>query len=310
MDSASKWPLERTKAIWENVVQNNLWKRMLKIVIATTIVNSIILIPGSEAAIGVAGYLGGITTAFGHPGRRFGQMAEALILTICGTALGIGWAILGLYLGSLVISSIPPAGYTIRAIFLVVAFLLHGFFRSHTPRLFLGTVLFIIVNVVTLVSPAKDVTSKSATQILYPILIAVGVLFLVNICVFPEFSSGFIGKTTVDTLQELSNSLKQAGGYLVQQDQILIKDVTASKTKIRAKLSGCKAAQSECNFEMAFSVLPPRDLKTISDVKMSKLTMNIIAIIGACESKFALTGDAEHAGQKPKSGTEVSQSTQ
>lgn len=318
IEHVSQWPVERAKAIWENIWSEGLWKRMLKIVIATTIVNSIVLIPASKAAIGAAAYLGGITTAFGHPGRRFGQMAEALILTVVGTVLGVGWSILGLYLGSLLIHSNPPAGYTIRAIFLALAFLIHGFLRSHTPRIFLGTVLFIIVAVVTLVSPAKDVTSASATQILYPILLAVGVLFLVNISIFPEFSSGFLGKTTVETLQELSETLKQAGSYLVQEtarqsepgagtdkedEPILIEDVTASKAKIRAKLSGCKSTQSECNFELAFSILPPRDLKAISDVKMTKLTMNVIAIIGACESKFALAGDEGLQGPTPRVAT-------
>lgn len=312
---AFQWPFHRAKAIWDNIIAEKLWKRMLKIVIATTIVNSIVLIPATEAGIGKAAYLGGITTAFDHPGRRFGQMAEALILTIAGTTLGMVWSLLGLYLGSLLIHSNPHAAYTIRAIFLAIAFLLHGFFRSHTPRLFLGTVLFIIISVVTLSSPAKTVTSAAASQIFYPILIAVGVLFLVNICIFPEFSSGFLGNTVVETLEELKKSLRQAGDYLVQdvplkmtgsntpgtafepKNPIMIKDITASKSKIRAKVSGCIAAQSECNFELAFSILPPRDLKTISDAKMNKLMMNIVAIIGACESKFALAGEETEASK-------------
>ncbi|KAL8709431.1 MAG: hypothetical protein Q9220_005814 [cf. Caloplaca sp. 1 TL-2023] len=49
----------------------------------------------------------------------------------------------------------------------------------------------------------------------------------------------------------------------------------------------------ECNFEIAFAVLPPRKLKPVSDRSMKKLVAATVAVIGACESKFALLGDSE-----------------
>jgi Putative ER transporter, 6TM, N-terminal len=297
-EAASQWLREQGKVIWDNVVKKGLWKRMLKITIATSAANAIMLIPQVEPVIGKAAYLAGITTGFGHPGRRFGQMAEALILTVSGTLLGLSWALLGLYLGSLLIETNPPAAYTVRAIFLAIAFLLHGFYRSHTPRLFLGTVLWIIINVVTLVSPAKVVTVTSATQILYPILTAVGILFLVNICIFPEFSSGFLGETALETMDELFKASNKAIDYflgdvpgeVITEDTLTIEEVTASKAKVRAKLANFKAIQSECNFELAFSVIEPQQLKPITDA-LNKFTMNIIAMSSACESKFALIGE-------------------
>ena len=297
--AASIWLREQAALIWENVVEKGLWRRILKVVVATTAANAIMLIPQVEPVIGKAAYLAGVVTAFGHPGRRFGQMAEALILTVLGTLLGLGWALLGLYLGSLLIDTNPPAAYTIRALFLVVAFLLHGFYRSHTPRLFLGTVLWIIINVVTLLSPTKAVTITSATQILYPILIAVGLLFLVNICIFPEFSSRFLGQTALTTVDGQFKAFNEAIDYflgdvpgeVIKESLLSIEEVNASKATIRTNLATCKAVQSECNFELAYSILRPRELKKISDTLMTKLTMNTIAMISACESKFALLGD-------------------
>jgi hypothetical protein len=297
--AVSKWLREQSNLVWENVVEKGMWRRMLKVVIATTTANAITLIPQVEPVIGKASYLAGIVTAFGHPGRRFGQMAEALILTVLGTILGLGWALLGVYLGSTLIYTNAPAAYTVRGLFLAVAFLLHGFYRSHTPRLFLGTVLWIIINVVTLLSPAKAVTTAGITQILYPILIAVGLLFLVNICIFPEFSSRFLGETALGTIDGQIKAFNEAIDYflgivpgeVITEEVLMIEEVTASKATIRANLATCKAVQSECNFELAFSVLRPGQLKMISDTLMSKLTMNTIAIISACESKFALLGD-------------------
>ena len=355
---------KRAAEIWENLGKNNLWKRILKNVTATTLLVSISLIPGSRTAIGKAAYLGAITTVFGHPGRRFGQMAEALILVLSGTVLGVAWSVLGIYLGSLVIEEYPPAAYAIRAIFLAAVVLFHGYLRSKTPRLFIFVLLLVIVSVVSLTSTAKAVTPLSATNILYPILIAAGCITLVNICIFPEFSSRYLGQMTLDTLNDTVKALGDAGTYFVESKRVIdqnsvktgekradasttgptgyatdeerglsrkkvtdlpkapmhikardmlnglfantsketdhndfkkplktsVTDLTNMKAKIRKKLSDCKAAQQECNFELAVSVLPPRNMKPISVRAMKKLVANTIAVISACESKFALLG--------------------
>lgn len=291
-------------------------------------------------------------------------MAEALILVLSGTILGLAWSILGIYLGSLVIQEYPPAAYAIRAIFLAVVVLVHGYLRSKTPRLFIFVLLLIIVSVVSLTSTAKIVTPLSATNILYPILIAVGCITLVNMCIFPEFSSRFLGQMTLDTLNDTVKALGDAGTYFVESKRMVdengvktgekrahasmsvstgiatdeeyglpqekftdlpkapmhikakdllhrlfgskskgtehddskklpktsLTDLTNTKAKIRKKLSDCKAAQQECNFELAVSVLPPRNMKPISVQAMKKLVANTIAVISACESKFALLG--------------------
>ena len=353
-----EWASKRAEAIWENLQTNHLWQRMLKNTLATTIAVILALLPAVVRVYGKAAYLGPITTVFGHPGRRFGMMAEALVLAISGTLLGIGWSMLGLYLSSLVYHTNAPAAYTIRGVFLVVALIFHGFLRSHTPRLFILVLLLVIVSVVSLTSVATEVTKTSVTQLLYPILTASGVLLVVNTCVFPEFSSSFLGITTIETLGDTMSALRDAGKYFIStvekpkeesgvsnleaetigQDEpttateeakekskedatpslmqrfirifkrsesnsknkvdkvlktVKLKSLTDSKATLRTKLASCKAAQQECNFELAWAVLPPRDLKPISDTQMKLLVANTIALIGACESKYALMGDGD-----------------
>ena len=365
LERAGRYVGQRAADIWESLGKNNLWKRILKNVTATTLLVSICLIPGSRTTIGKAAYLGAITTVFGHPGRRFGQMTEALILVLSGTLLGVAWSTLGVYLGSLVIKENPPAAYGIRGIFLAVVVLVHGYLRSRTPRLFIFVLLLIIVSVVTLTSTAKVVTPLAVTNILYPILIAAGCITLVNVCIFPEFSSRYLGQMTLDTLNDTVKALGDAGSYFVEPKRLAdqksaksgkkgaeasvteptenatdeengvtqdkakvipkapfriraqnvlhkslaskskdtrhedsnqpsersLTDLTNAKAKIRKKLSDCKAAQQECNFELAVSVLPPRNMKPISVQAMKKLVANTIAVISACESKFALLGN-------------------
>lgn len=326
---------------------------------------SVALIPGSENTIGKASYLGAMITVFGHPGRRFGQMAEALILVLGGTLLGVAWSVLGVYLSSLVIHSNPAASYTIRALFLALVSIFHGFLRSQAPRLFQFVLLLIFVSVITLTSASTVVTRVTITQILYPIFIAAVVILLVNIICFPEFSSSFLGKTTIETLNETVKALGKAGHYFIENtdvpdihktvehevskegesarapsgkshvvqdsnaykrlmkslksirnlfqrgephtnsphgskppNEISLSELTAAKARLRMKSASCKAAQRECNFEIAFSVLPPENLKPISNKAMKKLVANTVAIIGSCESKYALIGDSDGVGSK------------
>ncbi|KFY22617.1 hypothetical protein V493_06465 [Pseudogymnoascus sp. VKM F-4281 (FW-2241)] len=374
LDKAEEWFAKHASAIWDNMQTGNLWQRMLKNTIASTIAIIIALIPAVIAVYGKATYLAVITTVFGHPGRRFGMMAEALILTIIGTLFGAAWSILGIYLSSLVYDYNSPAAYTIKGIFLSLAVLFHGFLRSHTPRLFLGVLLMLIVVVVTLTNPATAVSIKLVTSIIYPIFTAVGILLIVNVTVFPEFSSSFLGITTIETLSQTVNTLRDANNYFVaildpnnetigkqagntfggeseksnpepeppkgslfhrlikavkslrskvsaqepkdsakttEEDHsgeepstpevpkpvvpavVELKSLTDQKAKLRAKLESCKSAQQECMFELAFAVLPPRDLKPVSDTSMKKLVANTISLIGACESKYALLGDRD-----------------
>ena len=64
-DMFLKWPVERSNEIWDNVRKKEIWRRMIKIVVATTLVDAIVLIPRVEHVIGKAAYLAGISTAFG-----------------------------------------------------------------------------------------------------------------------------------------------------------------------------------------------------------------------------------------------------
>ena len=405
LQRAGHYGAKQVQEIFENLKQDNLWKRILKNVIATTAagrtvlitlqiysrrllislpIASICLIPGAKAALGRAAYLAPITTVFGHPGRRFGMMAEALVLALGGTLFGVAWSSLGIYLGSLVFHSSPPAAYAIRGVFLAVAMMVHGFLRSGTPRLFILVLLLIIVSVVSLVSTATALTPVLVTQILYPILMAAGVILIVNLCVFPEFSSSFLGQMTIETLNDTAKALEDAGHYFTytnQQsegnsvlepqlpqetyltptnkldgprsqdyrplnvskdlerttqttpkkhkrvenseasnpnisgtkellrapnpsDKETVKSLSAlamAKGKLRTKLASCKAAQRECNFEVAISVLPPRSMKPISVSSMKRLVANTVALIGACESRYALLGDLDRGNEEPDS---------
>ncbi|KAI1481990.1 hypothetical protein F4774DRAFT_350989 [Daldinia eschscholtzii] len=308
-----KRKLQRQLQQWKgtiksNLQRNNLWKRIVKNTVSITINLIIGLIPAVIAVYGSSTYLGAMASVFGHPGQRFGQMTEVLMLIILGTFVGVAWGILGLYLSSLVYHSDIQAAWAIRAIFFTLALILHGVLRSWAPRLFMFVFFFLLINITILTSATTSVSAGIVTHIAYPILTAVGVIVLVNITIFPEFSSGFLGRSTIESLCATIDSFQESGDWFmcdtrksdegdVEKGKELsttlrarLVALTDKKAKLRAQLGSSKKAQSECNFELVYSVLPPYSLKPISMTLMSRLVQVTICLINACESKYALAG--------------------
>lgn len=274
------------------------------------------LIPAVIDVYGRSTYLGAMVTVFGHPGQRFGQMAEALFLIFMGTAVGLGWSTLGLYLSSLAYDSNVSAAFAIRAIFFALAIVLHGTLRSSTPRLFMFVFFYLLISLTVLTTTVTSVSSLLLSQITYPILTALAAVLFINIAVFPESSSGFLGNAVIETLHDTAQCLEDAidwfatsngGGNIdskgeMQPDakkgpelplRMQLVSLTDRKPKLRAKFAGSKKAQGECNFEVVFAVLSPGSLKAISLTSMSRLVQNTISIVNACESKYAMLGEDE-----------------
>ena len=265
------------------------------------------MIHPSTHPLGRGAYLAAMTSVFAHPGRRFGQLVETLFLAFFGALLGTAWSILGVYLGSLVETTNPSAMFAIRAVFLVLAFLVHGFLRSQTPRLFTFVLLEVILCMTGLTTNSHRVTHDFATGLIYPVLVAAIVIFVINLCIFPEFSSGFLGKIAIETLRDVSTALAEAGASFVAPERKMpLNTLTTSKPSLRANLAKLEAAQNETQSELAFSVLPPRDLKEVSKRAMKRLVANTIAVIGACESRYLLLKDSTEDLQAQLSSSESS----
>ncbi|KAK9413880.1 putative ER transporter 6TM N-terminal domain-containing protein [Seiridium unicorne] len=305
----------------ENLRKGHLWQRVTKNTTCTTIMLSLGLVPAVIQVYGRSTYLGAMVTVFGHPGQRFGQMAEALFLIFTGTAVGLGWSTLGLYLSSLAHESNVSAAYAIRAVFFALAVILHGTLRSSTPRLFLFVFFYLLISLTVLTTTTISVSSALVSQIAYPILSALAVILFVNVFVFPESSSGFLGNSVIETLHDTVKCLEDAVDWFAtarNEDQnqespaqsdaekpsgpslhVRLVSLTDRKPKLRAKFAGSKKAQAECNFEVVYAVLPPESLKPISMTSMSRLVQNTISVINACESKYAMLGEGQDGGQDP-----------
>ena len=64
---------------------------------------------------------------------------------------------MGVYIGSLCADTNRSASMAIRAIFLMIAVLVHGYIRSVTPRLFIMVLLMAVPAIVGLVSVNRHI---------------------------------------------------------------------------------------------------------------------------------------------------------
>uniref|UniRef100_A0A8H7TW97 Putative ER transporter 6TM N-terminal domain-containing protein n=1 Tax=Bionectria ochroleuca TaxID=29856 RepID=A0A8H7TW97_BIOOC len=124
------------KFVWGDWQTNELWQRILKTALACVIALSFAVIPELGTVYGLNTYLIPMVTVFAHPGQRMGKVIESLVMALLGSLLGLGWSLLGLFLSTLAIGQNPSAASAIRAIFMLVSVLTHGYVRSQTPRLF------------------------------------------------------------------------------------------------------------------------------------------------------------------------------
>ncbi|KND92922.1 putative membrane protein [Tolypocladium ophioglossoides CBS 100239] len=209
---ASSNPLRRlATVVWGDWQTNTLWQRILKYSIACTIAVIIAIQPPFKAN---ATFLMPMVTVFAHPGQRMGVMIESLLMILFGSLLGLAWSLLGLYLSSLVDDVNPLASYTIRALFLLVCVLLHGYVRSSSPRLF-NFVFFLLVAALLTIQLPSTATASLFTTIYIPILLGGGVLLVVNLAIFPELSSSYLGSSTINTLSETVDTLTRATHWFV-----------------------------------------------------------------------------------------------
>lgn len=107
-----------------------------------------------------------------------------------------------------------------------------------------------------------------------------------------------IGLSTLETLQEVQKVQKAAADLFVafsvgKDCEVCVaglRDLTKSKARLRAKVAACRAVYTECSFELAYSVLAPRELKPISGKGINSLMGKTLSLVGACESAYALLG--------------------
>ena len=106
--------------------------------------------------------------------------------------------------------------------------------------------------------------------------------------------------STIETLNELKKVQSDASALFVAfsvrenpEDCFeKLKELSKAKVNLRNKVNSCHAIYTACTFELAFSVLATRELRAISGSGIKHLVTKTLCLVGACESAYALLGNA------------------
>lgn len=270
--------------------------RILKATVATTIAFILILVDPVNDKIGASSNLFPVLTASMHPGRRLGSMIQSFYLGLMGLAIALPYSLFTQFLCHKVYESSGSLqnALGLLAFFEIIMLAIVGYVRSASPRLFLMVFLFFLV-VHFAAIPFPNISYGSiAYGFSIPILMAMALCLIVNVVLFPEFGSTYIGTSVTTTLHEIQLCLNSATLFFTTADRkssgtlpAELAKVMGQRKKVRGVLAQCQATMMECTYEMSWSYMGPQEIKPLTKI-LKKLSVSQSALIVACELEFAV----------------------
>lgn len=163
--------------------------RLLKSFLGFFISYIICLVPASRDWLGRYNYIMVLSAIFNHPGRPLGSQIDGALLTILGTAAGLGWGSLALYVSTS--TDAARSGYggvlaTFLVIFtVIIAWLRCVFIRFYQAVLSAG----IAICYTCLADTSKAVGWTKILEYGVPWALGQGLCLLISILIFPDTGS-------------------------------------------------------------------------------------------------------------------------
>lgn len=257
-----------------------LSKRILKATLSTLVCFILTIIDPVAARLGVAPYLLPLVSVSLHPGRRVGQMMEAVILSCAGLTLGTGWSVLGRFIYQKLYHPDHQSWSlgTLAALDLVTLATI-GFLRGLSPRLFIFTILLFVSAHFSFMANLDISLGFAAKSFSAPSAMAIAICLAFNVVLFPEFGSTYVGKAMISHLTQLSGQLKESIEWFGASDAVEL-DAIARKDALFNSLSSCKSALLETSFEVTYGHVSPHELKPLHRL-CTRMTANVAAILNA-----------------------------
>lgn len=276
-------------------------KRLFKAWLATTICFILTLIRPLNAKLGTASYVIAIAALNHHPGRRLGGMFEAVVLGLIGTGFGVAFCVFGHFVTNEIAAySGMKNGLACLAILEIIMLTIHAFIRSYSPRLFNMVFMFFTVSHFGFLSSLNTPYGAVASSFAYPILLGIAICFIINLLVFPEFGSTYLGTSIVDALNQMHTHVNTTVLFFTGSHENLdessfkalkMDNIIAQKASLRSNLINSKAVLTESLFEISFSIMSPQELKNCLKI-MTNITVPLNALVGACELEYSLLGES------------------
>lgn len=147
------------------------------------------LIPTCRTWLGRYNYIIGISAIVNHSGRKIGSQIDGAVLTIVGTAAGLAWGSLALYVSTSNATARNGYGGVLAAFLVIFAFSI-GWLRCVYIRFYQAVLCAgFAVSYICLANTGTIVSWSKAFDYGIPFVLGQGVCLIVSIIVFPDSGS-------------------------------------------------------------------------------------------------------------------------
>ncbi|KND88140.1 Protein BRE4 [Tolypocladium ophioglossoides CBS 100239] len=182
---ARQW--HELQSLFRRVTTTRAGIRLFKSFTAFFIAYVLCLIPVVRERLGRYHYIMVVSVIINHPARAFGAQVDGTILTVLGTAAGLGWGTVGLLLSTSTFAA--QAGYGgILALFLALFMTSIAWMRSFVIRFYQAVLCAGIAITFTTLAETSSRNIEWAKLLSYgvPWLFGQAIAFVVNCLVFPD----------------------------------------------------------------------------------------------------------------------------
>ena len=178
---------------------------LLKCFVAFFAAYILCLVPVIQKWLGRYNYIMPISVIINHPARPFGSQLDGTLLTIVGTAAGLGWGVVGLLLSTSTLAA--SAGYGgILALFLALFMATVAWMRSFFTRFYQAILCSGIAVAFTTLAQTSSHSVKwnKLSQYAIPWLFGQAIALIVNTLIFPDFGDrefATVVHSAFDTMQ-------------------------------------------------------------------------------------------------------------
>ncbi|EPY50216.1 hypothetical protein SPOG_00977 [Schizosaccharomyces cryophilus OY26] len=278
---------------WTPVAQ--IFYLLLKPVVALFVCQVLVLIRPLSRKIGNYPFLIlTMQTLFYPIQATVGGQIEVIYEALLGTIIGLGWAVASKFL-AIVANRNGYSGAAVLAIFLAIGSFISGYIRSRYGYRNMCIIwIFIDCFLMTIDPYGKSVPSSFYTSLVYPSLLAAGVVFLASLFIPPtRMASDLVGSSALSYLEELMNCLNgclqgffpsvntSSTSYSSSEEYRL----TSYRTVLRDRLNKFRSDLRNSQFELNFSFIPIGVLKDLEKA-LQRTSLTMSANVAACVSLY------------------------
>ncbi|KAL8719718.1 MAG: hypothetical protein Q9225_003318 [Loekoesia sp. 1 TL-2023] len=231
-----------------------LYKSLLGFLIAYIVC----LVPASRHWLGPYNYVLPISALLNHPGRPIGSQVDGTILTIVGTAAGLGWGSLALYVSTS--TSTAQRGYGgVLATFLVLFTVTVAWLRCTLMRLYQAVISAgIAVCYISLADTSEIVGWKKVFNYGIPWVLGQAICLVVSVAIMPDSGA----RSLTLAFQEALNTIR-ASLIFPRKDALIY------RRNLSWHFVGLSTAVRDFTIEISISRLDPEDIRLVRNLVQS-----------------------------------------